>query len=83
MPTGEIEVLVDDIKVLSAARQNLPYLIRDYNKVREGIHNKSEVLYTLYLTFSDTEKVLIFLLAKSTISNHMIVSYDFEGVHLS
>lgn len=51
MPTGEIEVLVDDIKVLSAARQNLPYLIRDYNKVREGIHNKSEVLYTLSLTF--------------------------------
>ncbi|XP_063610062.1 aspartate--tRNA ligase, mitochondrial-like [Penaeus indicus] len=44
MPTGEIEVLADDIKVLSAARPNLPYLIRDYNKPKENLRLKYRYL---------------------------------------
>ncbi|XP_042868892.1 aspartate--tRNA ligase, mitochondrial-like [Penaeus japonicus] len=44
MPTGEIEIVADDVKVLSAARQNLPYLIRDYNKPKENLRLKYRYL---------------------------------------
>lgn len=33
MLTGEIEISVDDFKVINAVKKSLPFSIRDYNKV--------------------------------------------------
>ncbi|KAK8744214.1 hypothetical protein OTU49_001058 [Cherax quadricarinatus] len=44
MPTGEIEVLASNYQVLSKARQDLPFLIRDFNKPNEQLRLKYRYL---------------------------------------
>jgi len=33
MPTGRIEVVLKDFKVINPAKKQLPFVIRDFNKV--------------------------------------------------
>lgn len=33
MATGEVEVMVEEYKVISPARKDLPFIIRDFNQV--------------------------------------------------
>ncbi|XP_068211162.1 aspartate--tRNA ligase, mitochondrial-like isoform X2 [Palaemon carinicauda] len=37
MPTGEIEVLADNYKILSEVQRDLPFIIRSYNKPKENL----------------------------------------------
>lgn len=36
IPTGDIEIEVESLKVLNMAKPNLPFIIRDYNKAKES-----------------------------------------------
>lgn len=44
MPTGSIEVVLNDFMIISTAKKQLPFTIRDFNKVSALI---SEYLTTL------------------------------------
>lgn len=35
--TGEVEVLVDELKVLNASKDNLPFNIREFQKAKESL----------------------------------------------
>ncbi|XP_073987845.1 aspartyl-tRNA synthetase, mitochondrial isoform X2 [Rhodnius prolixus] len=44
MLTGEIEISVDDFKVINAVKKSLPFSIRDYNKANEATRMKFRYL---------------------------------------
>lgn len=45
MLTGEIEVTVVEFEVLNPAKPNLPFLIRDHNKVRVSLY----IFFSFYI----------------------------------
>ncbi|XP_069944197.1 aspartate--tRNA ligase, mitochondrial isoform X3 [Cherax quadricarinatus] len=53
MPTGEIEVLASNYQVLSKARQDLPFLIRDFNKDTLPRWEMADVLKKQYILFKN------------------------------
>ncbi|XP_017885472.1 aspartate--tRNA ligase, mitochondrial [Ceratina calcarata] len=55
MPTGDIEIEVESLKVLNMAKPNLPFIIRDYNKAKES--NQLKYRY-ISLRYPELQKYL-------------------------
>lgn len=48
METGDIEVRIESLKVLNAAKSNLPLFIREFNKAKESTQMKHRYLSLRY-----------------------------------
>ncbi|KAK9510746.1 hypothetical protein O3M35_005469 [Rhynocoris fuscipes] len=77
MVTGEIEISVDDYKVLNSVRNSLPFSIRDYNKANEATRLKYRYMD---LRFPVMQKILRFRSSLLMKMREFLIDHEFVEV---
>lgn len=78
MKTGDIEVHIESLEVLNAAKPNLPLFIREFNKAKEGLQMKHRYLALRYPELQRNLRLRSQVIAK--MREYLIKECDFVDI---